>query len=104
MLQVLAILKTAYPNTRLDAESTFTLWYSEFGQEDFAVARQATSIVIKQDKDFFPTIGRFSKAIERAKILINTPEPKLLSANDYQERKRAQELVDWVIEEFFPNY
>lgn len=101
-MQVLAILQTAYPNTRIDAEKTFTLWYSEFGQEDFRVAKLATDVIIKQD-NFFPSINRFSKAIERAKILISTPEQKLLSANDYQKRKEAQELVDCVIEEFFPN-
>lgn len=100
MLQVLTILQTAYPNARIDAENTFNLWFSAYGKVEFNIAKLATEIIIKTD-NFFPSISRFGKAVERAELLKNTPEPVLIEAGKTGEAARAKELLAWVLKEIW---
>lgn len=102
MLQILAILKTACPNARIDGEKTFLLWFSKFGREEFSIAKLATDIIISTDSDFFPSISKFGKALERAKLIANNSDQKLIEAKSEEQKRKEQELLDWVVEEFFP--
>ena len=99
MLQVLTILQTAYPNARIDAENTFNLWFSTHGKVEFNIAKLATEIIIKTD-NFFPSISRFGKAVERAELM-NKPEPVLIMAGKTEEAARGEELLAWVLKEFW---
>lgn len=58
----MALLQTAFPNTRIDAEPTVNLWYSLYKEVDFDVAKKATELIIRTET-FFPTHQAFGKAL-----------------------------------------
>lgn len=61
-MQILALLRSAFPNTRIDPETTVNLWYSLYYNEDFEVAKKATELCIRTGK-YFPNHEQFAKAL-----------------------------------------
>ena len=75
VIQILALLRTAFPNTRIEAETTVNLWYSLYHDVDFEIAKKATEHIIRTNK-FFPTHYDFGEALRRVEYLAAIPEPK----------------------------
>ena len=78
----MALLQTAFPNTRIDPEPTVNLWYSLYANEDFEIAKKATEHIIRTNK-FFPTHNDFGEALRRIKYLEAIPKkmPTAIPAN-----------------------
>lgn len=95
-IQVLALLRSAFPNTRIDAETTVNLWYSLYCQEEFNVVKKATEIIITT-LDFFPSHKQFGEALVRAKMLMAYEDKtKLLSPiTEDSVNKKIQVITDW---------
>lgn len=79
----MALLRSAFPNTRIDPESTINLWFALYHNEDFEVAKSATELVIKTC-DYFPSHNEFGKALFRCKSLkqIEQSQPKLIEGKN----------------------
>ena len=73
VIQVLALLRTAFPNTRIEPETTVALWFSLYQDVDFEVAKKATEHIIRTSK-FFPTHYDFGEAIRRVEYLESIPK------------------------------
>lgn len=96
----MAILKTAYPNTKVEPRETFNLWYAVYGKADFEIAKMATNHIIRTEK-FFPTILEFGKQLQAATLACQPPLQKTIASNSLP--KATEEQVQAVIKEFFPN-
>lgn len=92
----MALLRSAFPNTRIEPETTVNLWYSLYCNEDFAVARKATEIVITTC-DFFPSHNKFREALHRARVIMSEEtKPKQISAlSEDSVNKKIQTICDW---------
>jgi hypothetical protein len=92
----LALLRSAFPNTRLEPETTVNLWYSIYCNEDFAVASKATEIIIATS-DFFPSHKKFGEALQRARIILSEEsKPKqIASFSEDSVNKKIQTICDW---------
>lgn len=96
----MALLKTAYPNTKVDAQDTFKLWYSVYGKADFDLAKMATMHIIRTQK-YFPTILEFGKQLQAASIACQPVTQ--FKITDKNTPVVTEEQVKNVIKEFFPN-
>ena len=107
VIQVLALLQTAFPNTRIDADATVNLWYSMYRDVDFAVAKRATELVIKNN-DFFPNHKEFGKALYACSVCNDIEnEPKKISKYSQESEDRIieniiQDMID-LENEMYPN-
>ena len=72
-LQVLSILKAAYPHsyrnmTRLDAEAAVNLWHRQFENEDAAAVSMAVDALIATRKEgYSPTVGEVKEQLHRVR-------------------------------------
>ena len=98
----MALLQSAFPNTRIDPETTVNLWYSLYCNEQFEAVKKATEIVITSSS-FFPSHKEFGEALFRAKMLIGVEQRrKLISKNsEYTINKKLEEIDEmWRSDDF----
>ena len=98
VIQILALLRAAFPNTRIEAETTVNLWYSLYYDEDFEIAKKATEHIIRTNK-FFPTHYDFGSALSRVKYLSGIPKQKALPANTQKTEEDILTEVNGMWEE-----
>lgn len=92
----MALLRSAFPNTRIDPEATVNLWYALYNAEDFEIAKKATEIVIKTS-DFFPSHKKFGEALHKARLIQSEEtKPKCISPlSEDSVNKKIQTICDW---------
>lgn len=89
--QMLALLKTAYPNfyskmTRTEAEAVVTLWAEMFAEDDVNIVKYAMKELIATHSGFPPDIAAIkSKMRECVSVAVNEPTTEEL----WQKLKRA---------------
>lgn len=88
----MALLRAAFPNTRIDAESTVNLWYGLYSQEDFEVAKKATELVIRTS-DFFPSHKEFGKALFSCRSS-GQGQPKLPELSEDSIQKKIDAIME----------
>ena len=93
VVQILALLQTAFPNTRIDSDATFKLWYSLYKDVDFEVAKKATEFVIRTN-DFFPTHKEFGKAITACSAEINNRPPAISEYSNETIERKIQAIIE----------
>ena len=86
------MLHSAFPNTRIDAESTVNLWYSLYCNEDFEVVKKATELIIRTSK-YFPNHNDFGKALFACKSEMEETS-RLPSLSEDSVNKKIQSICD----------
>lgn len=92
-IQVLALLHSAFPNTRIDAEATVNLWYSLYCNEDFETVKRATELIIRTNS-YFPNHKDFGKALFACKSE-EKKTPRISSLSEDSVNKKIQTICDW---------
>ena len=88
----MALLRTAFPNTRIEPETTVNLWYSLYHDVDFEIAKKATEHIIATNK-FFPTHSDFGEALRRIEYLSAIPKQEFKSLPAYAENT-TEDILD----------
>ena len=89
----MALLRSAFPNTRIEPETTVNLWSSLYINEDFSIAKKATELIIKTST-FFPTHKEFSKALFACRGPA-TPHKELPAYSDETVQKKIDAICEW---------
>lgn len=89
----MALLQTAFPNTRIDAEPTVNLWYSLYSNEDFEVAKKATELIIRTNT-YFPNHREFAKALFSCKAEMKE-KSYLPSLSEDSVDKKINLICEW---------